>query len=460
MKVKHLFLVLCATAFTFTGCSNDGVIGNGETTETTSTSAPTEVQMVVPVGCKAVRIDYRNASGVKSINANINPVAKVVSGREVSSITTATVSIASPVSTYVNIYDENGNLLVENKAIPATNMAAAQKAGASNVQLPEDAVKQYVTADGPYVFYHSSGVAMFDDSWPLAPKVGAVDADFNDVVIDYDIEDKAVEGSTAIDETYRECVKVVMHVRAIGGGFPAKAGLYLEGLDQKYIKSVETKVTLGNWNTDIPKNSLSCTVDTTGDHPNILINNIGWLITTGATTATYTNSKTGKTQIINDQHGASNVYYNVSKGYVNTGGDLFTVTVIFKGNLRSGMSKADGDAQLANFKNAVINTESQNFYIVTHAGTEIHMKGYQPTPDYKTYSADAAKGVTMNNATTYCTSDGLVWGFKTPVLTRHAWEKSSFYLAYPTYKDFLASNGTTNKDWYVNPDGRYISDWW
>lgn len=448
-----------------TGCSKDEVATQPTQTETTSADGTT-VTMVVPAGCKTVRIDYKTSTGtVKSMNASISPNVNKVNGRDASSITTASLDVYSPNETFVNIYDEDGNLLIENKHIKAATMAA----GATGVTLPEDAVKNYVTADGPQTFYHSSGVAMFDDSWPIEPIVNDVDADFNDVVVDYDIETKAVDADLAPDQLYREQTKVVMHIRAIGGGFPTKACLALEGLDTKYIKDVSATVTLGNWNTQVPTALATPTVDITGSYPIIKLNNLWWFNTAEAHSYTYVNSKTGKTQVFNDT--ISNIpqtpakdktprFYNVNRGCINVGGDLITLTVIFKGALRSTLSSTESSAQLQNFIDAVMNINSQNFYIVTRDKYEIHMKGYNPTREYTTYDTDAATGTTMDNSTTYCTSEGLVWGFKTPVLTRHAWEKTSFYKAYPDYSGFVKSNGASNTDWYKNPVGENISIWW
>jgi len=480
MKTNYLFFTcfVCGV-LALNSCSSDTGIAENTTKDENATS----VKLVVPTGCQSLVIKYIKSSGsVDSVTTAIKPVANVVSGRDVSSLTNVTLTINSQNNAYVDIYDNNKNLLAQNLYIAAVSTTTSKSTRAdditASVTLPEDAVAKYVTADGPFTFYHSSGVAMFDDSWPDTPVVGSVDADFNDVVIDYDIEAKTVDAVQAPSETYRECIKVVMHVRAIGGTYPTGAGLLLEGFDSKYIDSYEKKITLGNYNVNIPSNSLSTTVDTSGDHPKILINNLGWLSSSTARSTYYTNSKTGASQLINtnvasaDQvakYGTDKTgqrYYNVNKGYINAGGDLFTITVTFYFKDRTSMSTTNSAAQLANMINTVTNTESQNFYMVTNKGYEIHMKGYQPTASYTAYSKDAASGnATMDSSTPYSTSDGLVWGFKTPVLTKHVWEKQSFYKAYVHYKDFLANKGTSYKDWYINnstnvPDNTTIVCWW
>ncbi len=457
MKIKHLLFV-CIGALALHACSSDEEIlnaPNGGVGETAGTS----VELVVPVGCRTIRIDYPTASGIESMTASISPVAKVISGQNVSPITNTTVNIVSSVDTYVNIYDENDTKLVENFPIMATSLRAAS---AGNIMIPEDAVNEYVTSDGPFTFYHSSGVAMFDDSWPFFAAI--VDADFSDVVVDYDIEAKTVNMNQAPNQSWRECVKVVMHLRTVGGMFPEKVGLVLEGLDSKYIDNYEAKLTLGNWNEVIPPNSLSSTVDISGAHPIITLNNIDWVTSTDATHATYINSKTGKNQKVNIS-GAK--YYNVEPGFINVGGDLFTLTVTFRGKDRSVTSKAEGDAMIANFIGAVMNTETQNFFINTDTrhfnvgNFEIHMKGYNPTDAYSSiYPSASTIGVAKDNSTTYCDNQGYVWGFKVPVLTRHAWEETSFFEAYPEYEAWVKSNGAVNKEWYKHPEGSKISIWW
>ncbi len=410
------------------------------------------VSMVVPVGCRTIRIDYPTASGIKSLKASINPEVTEVEGRDLSPITTTSVNLFSAVNTYVNIYDEDGNKLVENYPVKAKVAVAP----AGSISLPEDAVNEYVTSDGPFTFYHSSGVAMFDDTWP-----NYGDRDFNDVVLDYDIEVKTVDMAVAPKEAWRECVKVVMHLRAVGGGGAKNAGLALEGLDTRNIDSYTCKLTLGNYNEVLPKGHLfSPKVDLSGQYPIITFGNVNWMIWgASGSSATYVNSKTKATQKLNDVT-SNNHYYNVWPGEVNVGGDLVTLTVTFKGKSRSSLSTAEGNAMIANFISAVMNTESQNFFITTGNGDEVHLKGYNPTPAYSGYGTAAATGVTMDNSTTYSSRDGYVWGCKVPVMTRHAWEKIAIYDAYPENRAWVTSKGATNADWYKRPVKSKVTCWW
>ncbi len=89
---------------------------------------------------------------------------------------------------------------VNNAFVPNGNQvdsAVEDGATTETPTVPEDIVPvklqepaPYVTTDEDYTMYHSSGVVMFDDSWPNLPATlggtGNYDFDFNDVVVDYD----------------------------------------------------------------------------------------------------------------------------------------------------------------------------------------------------------------------------------------------------------------------------------
>lgn len=463
-KIFQTCLMVCG-ALAIVACSSNGDITDANTNKTDDSNNPTNVSLVVPVGCSKVYVVCNTANGKDTIPATINPVATVVSGRDVSSLTMASLTIYSKNKAQVDVLDDNKAVLVQNLYVPATTAVASRASGAT-ATLPETATASTTSSEAYFTNYHSSGTAMFDDSWPNNPVVGSVDADYNDVVIDYDIQATAVNKAVTSDEykanKYREAVKVVMHVRAIGGEYPNVAGLQLDGINTADLDSWKAELTIGNYNTDIPAGSLGSNVNVSGTHPIVTITNLGWLISSASHSATYINSKTKASQAYNTttkdekQYGGPEVayindlpeYYNVNRGYINAGGDLFTLTVTFTYKDRSTMSDAVGDKQLADMIAAVQNTELQNFFIRTRAGYEIHMKGYEPTAAYTNYAADAAKGTAMGSSK-YSTSEGLVWAFKTPVGQRHVWEKESFAKAYTNFNSFVKSNGANNKDWYV-----------
>ncbi len=212
------------------------------------------------------------------------------------------------------------------------------------VSLPEYAVKNYVTNDGGFTNYHSSGVAMFEDTWPSKSNVdnipvGELFGDFNDFVADYDLE-STINDTADPAQTWKEQLKVVMHVRAMGGGYPQRFGLLLEGFDKQYVddSKTEVKVTLGNYKTDIA-DPLTASVVWQGNHPIIYINDLSKLI--DKTSAAKNGLTLGSVHKLYNTENDANL--NVAKG-------LFTITVIFKGADRSQLSASEADAQAANYK--------------------------------------------------------------------------------------------------------------
>ena len=473
MKIqKFLSWAACAAGLVLASCAES----LDEPQQPTSGEA-TEITVVVPSGTRSVTVAYPTNGGMKNLNVPITLNDNYSEQYGASAITTGKLALASAVATSVNIYDEQGNKLALN--VPVKGIGDATAAGNATM-LPEDAVHNYVTEDANQTFYHSSGVAMFDDSWPLTY---TEDEDYNDVIIDYDIETKYVDMSIIPDQAWREQIKVVMHLRSVGGEYPRSAGLYLESLDTKYIKSTEARLTLGNHNEeDAAKMGITYNVDLSGEHPLIVIDNIDWLMSEEARTATYTNEKDGQQWYVNPRDPAkivtnnnpleytdiaANTFYNVNPGIINTGGDLFTLTVIFKGTDRNELSIEEGQKQIDHFINATMDINKQNFFIgcynrIIKRSFEIHMKGYNPSPNYTSYDSENALGVAKDASTTYCAADGSVYGFKVPVLTRHAYEKKSFTTLYPEYKGWFDSNGASNTDWYLHPDKstNFLCCWW
>ena len=387
----------------------------------------------------------------------------------------------------------------------------------TQVALPEPAA--YTTGDLGFVNYHSSGVVMFDDSWPVqsADKgTGAYDYDFNDVVLDYDIEAKTVPDALLAEEGWREQVKVVLHLRTVGGDNPARAGLIMEGFDQQWIESIETYKTLDSWQNphgELPawtqntlqENSLHYETD-----PLRPLIEMGAIFRVRENMAgvpegeyTYTNGEFTNTTVFNpalklyDKWGGPHEdqyrpelaqvtqpvtlqrmqqckYYNTVPGYVNVSGGLYTYTVIYNLKARAAMTPEESRKALQNMIDAVVNTTSQNFYIISTRGGKnypIGLKGYQPAEiavkgfpnGYKALydEAVAQNGSALSSSTTYMSSDGHVWAFKCPVLTKHVWEKMYFSKAYPLYEDWVTSSGAQNTGWYLNQvDSLYLScDW-
>lgn len=426
---------------------------------------------------------------------------------------------------------------VNNAFVPNGNQvdsAVEDGATTETPTVPEDIVPvklqepaPYVTTDEDYTMYHSSGVVMFDDSWPNLPATlggtGNYDFDFNDVVVDYDIEAVTVDNSRLADEGWREQVKVVLHLRALGGQDAWRVGMALENFNTDYVESIEDYKTLDSWQNS--HGNLPAWAQTVAFQENCIhYDAVSGSTFSGSTTRpsieigqlqafngkktygcggagkdeyTYINGslstvhvmnpglklwdawKTPKEEQYDDVMAAvtnpslaqiQNLgFYNTIPGFVNQAGGLYTYTVIYHMKARAEMTPEESQKCLANMVDAVVNTTAQNFFIVKQDWTPIGLKGYTPL-DYKTkdnhnYTDEYNKkvqGKEYLTTTPYVSTTGQVWAFKCPVLTRHAWEKQLFSKAYPLYEGWLASQGAENQDWYKleNANVSYLSCEW
>ncbi len=418
----------------------------------------------------------------------------------------------------------NGNLLEQAQNEGASTEVPVIPENVVTVPLPEPA--GYVTTDGDYTNYHSSGVVMFDDSWPAMPdnpSGGRYDLDFNDVVVDYDIEAVTVSDELLASEGWREQVKVVLHVRAVGGTDVWRVGMALENFNTEYVKSISEYKTLDSWQNskgELPTWAKDVRFQENSVHydgvsgTQYQANTLRPAIEIGQIQAfNGTNHDGAGWQVYQhkDDHGnvtdhvmnpalkqfdswkepRSNQYssqleeivspklsdvqkltfYNTVPGYVNVDGGLYTYTVIYHMKPRVSMPAEDREAAKQNMIDAVMNTTGQNFFAVKGNFAPIGLKGYQPL-DYKTKDnhiyADEYQKHFQTNAENlsadvpYMAKNGQVWAFKCPVMTRHAWEKYYFGDAYPNYNAWVTSGGTEHEDWYKDSsvDYTYLTCEW
>lgn len=395
---------------------------------------------------------------------------------------------------------------------------------------PADAESIYLNEPAPYTttvedeegniqftMYHSSGVVMFDDRWPSINAEG-YRYDFNDMVIDYDIEALTVADEYLEAEGWREQVKVVLHVRALGGNDGNRVGVVLENFNTDNVEYVDEYYTLDSWQNahgDLPtwtettlvENSLRYDGLEAGEGRNAwgagtklrpafeigrlqALNNKDGKSTGGKTSGNEVYQYKGKDHVFNparrkysawqspdaDQYSEdlnalyqaesgrtlANVQsmqlYNTIPGFVNVAGGLYTYTVIYHMKSRADMTPEESAACKANMMETVVNTINQNFFLVKGDYGAVGLKGYQPldcaVKDFsKGYKAKyeeivASHAGDMDQSTTYKAKNGMVWGFKCPVLTRHTWELMPFSVAYPHYEEWVKSNGAVHSDWY------------
>ena len=419
----------------------------------------------------------------------------------------------------------NGNLLQPAIEDGASTEVPVIPDNVVTVPLPEPA--SYVTSDGDYTNYHSSGAVMFDDKWPALPEAsgeGLYDLDFNDVVVDYDIEAVTVSDALLEKEGWREQVKVVLHLRALGSKDIWRVGLALENFNTDYVQSVSEYKTLDSWQnphgelpdwarsvlfqensihydavsgTQYSRNTLRPAVemgqlqafngtrrDGAGwqvyqykdDHGNITDHVMNpalkqwdnWKTPNENQYSPDLEEKAAPSSLSSIQ---KLTFYNTIPGYVNVAGGLYTYTVIYHMKPRAKMDPVQREAARQNMIDAVMNTSGQNFFAVKGDFTPIGLKGYEPL-DYKTkdnhnYADEYRKNYESNTdhlsaQTTYVAKNGQVWAFKCPVQTRHAWEKQYFSKAYPHYDAWVTSGGTEYEDWYKDEsvDYTYLSCEW
>lgn len=529
MKLKYLIVGIAAIAFTFTSCSKGS--DNPVNPDPENPDNPTvtvyvgTAEFCVPAGTKKVTIHYNSKAGeAKTIDVPVSPkVATPTNGRDPEPFGTVKLSFQADTPTSVSISNTSNSkgervYCVENFPVTTKKSMTASTKADTPIKLSEPAA--YTTTDGGKTFYHSSGVVMFEDSWPNCKRLGgsgAYDSDFNDCVIDYDIEAVVVPDNLLESEGWREQVKVALHLRVVGGSDPARVGLILENFNQAYVESIEEHKTLDSYNNPhgtlpawtqvtLQENSLHYDpLNTTYASNNPLrpciemgaifrMNDAGR--GAGTETYTYTNNGVSNTTVFNphlndywaapktEQYSAelnslttpftlahiqSARYYNSIPGYVNVAGGLYTYTVIYHMKPRAKMSASESAAAKKNMIDAVVKTENQNFYLINKSWIPVHLKGYTPgdfaVKGHNNYvdkynEVFAANADKLDPTIPYASKEGFVWAIKCPTLTRHLWNKMYFSYAYPRYENWLDSGGKEDQDWYTNYVDKYLSCWW
>lgn len=406
------------------------------------TSETTTLRFALPFGLNEVYVKYPTESGVETLKMRVEDSAAV---------TPASATRASDPGSYDYFYRQEDKRYVE---LVYTK--------------PEMATPAYVTQNDGFTSYHSSGVVMFEDTWPSKSNVDGKGegnlfiGDYNDLVVDYDLETN-VKGNPATDMTNAKLwrdLKVVLHFRAKGGSYPQAFGLKLENLLKEFVWDEAPAMYWSMSNHATCTEPLDAEVKWDNNRPVILVSGLekltqkSFMDANGLAISSYATDPTPR-------------YYNsindgaTKKTIANSGKGLLTLTVTFRGNLA-----ADHDKVVKHFRDAVMDTRQQNFFIVTEqAGKnyEIHLAGYEPTGFYTTYEADmndkaAGKAIAKDANVKYRSAEGDVWAMKTPVLTRHATERSSFAMAFPQYESWLKTGSEEYATWYLNENANMEVD--
>lgn len=502
---NFLKLIFLFPLFVIMSCSDDIM----ESFNDDSANYEYVKEITVPIGTSKVFIEYNS----KTIEIPVKPEIIVPKdGKDIEPWGKVTLSLTSSVKTVFNAYYEINNRRVELIENGIINKKVTQTKVENGYKLSEP--KKYKNSDLGFTTYHSSGVVMFEDSWPTSSrtKSGVYDTDFNDLVIDYDLETVVVPEELLASEGWREQVKVVLHVRAISGNKPARVGVILEDFNIDNVETIDGYCSFDSWQNPhgvlpnwtkktLQENSLH--YESNKMRPCVEIGAIFRIneTTSGSGTEEYErvndNGSTFKTVMnpkINsywekpktEQYSSDLeslyvspqslksvqklTYYNVIPGFVNVSGGLYTYTVIYHMKPRNKMSSEEKSLVLENMINTVYETTNQNFYLINKDFTPVGLKGYIPgdfkVKGYNSYADKynqvfAANSNILDENIPYVSKDGLIWEFKCPTLTRHLWNKLNFSSAYPKYMSWMDSNGEENTDWYENGvDSRYLTCWW
>lgn len=198
------------------------------------------LKLNVPAACETVYMKYNTVSGTTAMKE---------------------FALSSPLTRSA----DESDFLYETNRIASVTLA-----------LPEDAVQPTSETDAGYLFYHNTGVVMFEDGWPTDREIW-YDEDFNDVVFEYDLkvtecqdeERMAIQGS-------KEELLLTLDVRAVGGMYPTTLGVVLSDLDSKYVDRITAKLLLkGGQGTmrELKKEELSAADKVIVDVPNWCWNN-------------------------------------------------------------------------------------------------------------------------------------------------------------------------------------------
>lgn len=454
MKIKSLVYVLMGTMLVTTSCSDNelekGNDGSG-TVDPVNASALVNVysdksgsEASLLVGDVLVKDSRTLTLNVPAACEKVYMKYNTVSGTE------ATKEFAlSPVSRGV---DQSTGFNFETNRLASVTLA-----------LPEDAVQPTNETDQGYLFYHNTGVVMFEDGWPIQLD-SWYDEDFNDVVFEYDLKVTECHSQQMMETVGgKEELLLTLDVRAVGGIYPTVLGVVLDGLKSEYVDRITASLILKGGQgtmTDLAKEELS-----TKNIVKVENKNWNWSNDTRKEPrfAILTVDKAQGTVITLD--GLTSLMDNnqdmfqVTQGKVREGLPMLRAEVRLIG--KEGLTGAERDAQLAAFRELILDTNRQNFFIKVNGGKEIHMRGYAPTSAYKAeYEALVAGDTTLDANVYYSNTKGSTWGVKLPVGTRHAYERVPFREAYPDFTKWVDSKGASNQKWYENfVDEKTIRYW-
>ena len=317
-------------------------------------------------------------------------------------------------------------------------VALAANGADVNYKFPVDAVKSRYEKVPDYQYYYNSGVIMVEDMWP---DFAASDADFNDLVVEYDLKTvECTSPSLLPAHGYKEGVIVTLDIRGVGSGRTRKAGLQLDFdtsiLQPEHIEKIVYEKAGQGVMTEIRDNRFTIDVDLTQPDKVLILFD-------------------GLDNLVQGKH------YQTAEGDIEVGKPMIRAYVKLSGVPdRSKLTGEASRAQAEAFRDVVSYPEKHDFFMVlksAYGSAEIHQKGFAPSYRYKNYETDS-KG--LMSSVPYCSKDNDVWVLRLPVGTPHVYDRVSIFSAYPDLKEWIESNGQRKRGWYKNYDHSLVPHYW
>jgi len=272
----------------------------------------------------------------------------------------------------------------------------------NNDDYPNDATRAYNNyfPGGPNDF----GSLAFEDLWPAKG-----DFDFNDVVIDFNVNEVTNASNNVVE------MKIRGYVRAVGAAFRNGFALSFDNLSPNAIASVTGNSITDNYITLNPNGTeagQSKAVVILFDDTESIINRAG-----------------GPT-------------HNTTAGFPTGTADSLNITITF--------------AQPVSWDNA----EANPFLIKNRQrGFEIHMPYAKPTDladptQFGRLDDDSNPGQNRY----YVTENNLPWVIITPTKFQYPLEKVDIVEAYPNIVPWALSDGNSNDDWFLDLPGNIIQN--
>lgn len=319
------------------------------------------------------------------------------------------------------------------EGVVALAVNTANGTDAVDYKFPVDAVKSRYEKVPDYQYYYNSGVIMAEDMWP---DFSASDADFNDLVVEYDLKTAEVTSPALLPaHGYKEGLFITLDIRGVGSGLTKKAGLQLD-FDTSIIKDVATEVQRKSGQGVFEKVTDSgFTIDVDKSQPDRVIILFD-----------------GLDKLVNGKH------YQTTEGQIEVGKPMLRAYIHIAGAPdRSALLGEESRRQAQAFRDVTSYPQKHDFFLVLKSGVEIHQKGFEPTYHYKNYENDS-KG--LMSSVPYCSKNNDVWVLRLPVGTPHVYDRVSMFSAYPDLREWIESNGTQKRNWYRNYKDELVPRYW